>query len=102
MLKRELARHARAADLGSADAAQPEPDERGQYLRFRASGLTSHRKRLGLSAANAAAIIGVSPLTIYKWEAGTARPRASHLPAIDKLRKMGRREAVAALEASTA
>lgn len=99
-LKRELAKH--ASGRGRATAAQQQPEEQGQSLRFRASGLASHRKRLGLSASNAAAIIGVSPLTIYKWEAGSARPRASHMPAIDKLRKMGRREAVAALEAAAA
>jgi hypothetical protein len=35
-------------------------------LRFRPAGLAAHPKRLGLSAANAATIIGVSPVSIVK------------------------------------
>ena len=31
--------------------------------------------------------------TIYHWEAGKARPRASQMPAIAAFRKMGKREA---------
>lgn len=98
-LKRQLAKQARG---GGRSRAAETPDEEGadggQSLRFRAAGLAGHRKRLGLSAAGAAAIIGVTPLSIYNWESGKTRPRASQLPAIDKLRKMGRREAQAALE----
>ncbi|MBE7939672.1 helix-turn-helix domain-containing protein [Ramlibacter aquaticus] len=101
-LKRQLAQQARALGRSGAAVASAEREQKGQPLRFRPSGLVSHRKRLGLSAANAATLIGVSPLTIYKWEAGSTRPRASHMPAIDKLRKMGRREVVAALEAASA
>ena len=41
--------------------------------------------------------VGVSGLTVYNWEAGTARPRASHLAAIAALRSMGKKEAAARL-----
>lgn len=102
-LRRQVAKQAKASAQGSVAAGVEEKtEEQGTGLRWRPEGLASHRKRLGLSATQAATLIGVSPLSIYKWESGTTRPRASHLPAIDKLRKMGRREAAAALESASA
>ena len=47
---------------------------------------------------NYAKLVGVSGLTIYNWESGTNRPRASQLPAIAAVRRMGKREALARLE----
>ncbi|MGZ5196264.1 MAG: hypothetical protein ACXWB8_12570 [Ramlibacter sp.] len=44
-------------------------------------------------------MLGVSGQSIYKWEEGKTRPRASQLPAIAALRKMGKREANARLAA---
>jgi transcriptional regulator with XRE-family HTH domain len=68
-------------------------------LRFSAKGLAAKRKRRDLSAAAMAALLGVSGQSIYKWEEGKTRPRASQLPAIAALRKMGKREANARLAA---
>jgi DNA-binding transcriptional regulator YiaG len=73
-------------------------DEEGPSLRFRAAGLKAHRERLGLSAREVGLLIDASPLSVYKWEQGKARPRASHLAAIAQLRKMGKRQAAARLE----
>jgi DNA-binding transcriptional regulator YiaG len=67
--------------------------------RFRATGLASHRKRLGLSAADFGKLLGVSGQSVYKWEAGEVRPRRSQLEAIASVRKLGRREALARLAA---
>jgi DNA-binding XRE family transcriptional regulator len=61
------------------------------------NGLASHRKRLDLSAENLGKLLGVSGQTIYHWEAGKARPRASQMPAIAALRKLGKRTALAVL-----
>jgi len=61
--------------------------------RWRAAGFAKHRQRLGLSAADCGKLVGVSGLTIYKWEKGETRPRPSVLPAISELRAMGKREA---------
>jgi DNA-binding transcriptional regulator YiaG len=69
-------------------------------LRFRASGLASHRKRLGLSAADFGKLLGVSGQSVYKWETGEVRPRRSQLESIAAVRKLGRREALARLAAS--
>lgn len=73
------------------------PDETSG-LRFRAEGFAQHRKRLGLSAREVGLLLNASPLSVYKWESGQARPRAKHLQAIAALRKMGKREAQKRLE----
>lgn len=71
-------------------------------MRFSAKGFAAQRQRLGLSAAALAKILGVSQLSVYKWEGGKARPRAKQLAAIATLRTMGKREANARLEAADA
>ncbi|CAN5697192.1 hypothetical protein BH11PSE7_BH11PSE7_16570 [soil metagenome] len=80
----------------AAPAAAGEADGRSK-LRFSAKGLASQRKRLDLSAAQVAALLGVSGQSIYKWEDGKARPRASQLPAIATLRTMTKKQAAAKL-----
>ena len=85
---------------GKATASPVDTGEAPTALRFSAKGLAAQRKRLGLSAADAGRILGVSGASIYNWEDGTTRPRASQLPAIAQLRKMGKREAAARLAAA--
>jgi len=80
-------------------AAASEPETPAAGLRFRAKGLASHRRRLGLSAAELGRMIGVSGQTVYLWESGRTRPRPSHIPAIAALRSLGRREAANVLAA---
>lgn len=65
--------------------------------RFNAKALVSQRKRLGLSADALGKLIGVSALSIYKWEGGKATPRAKHMPAIAALKTLGRKDATAVL-----
>lgn len=77
---------------------QPVQESNGDTKhRFSAKGLATHRQRLGLSAADYGALLGVSSLSVYKWESGQARPRAKYLPAIAAVRSMGKREAAARL-----
>lgn len=81
--------------------SRPEADaNEGQdiNLRFRAAGFAQHRKRLGLSAREMGLLLDASPLSVYKWESGAAKPRAKHLVAIAGIRKMGKREAGKRLE----
>jgi len=66
-------------------------------LRFRPKGFATHRKRLGLSAAHAGALLGVSGQTVYHWETGKAKPRASQLTRIDAFRKLSKKGAGAAV-----
>ena len=61
--------------------------------RFSAKGLAAQRQRLGLSAAEMASLLGVSGQSVYRWEQGKSRPRATQMPAISAMRTMGKREA---------
>lgn len=85
---------AKAAPVDSGE------DVKQRKLRFSAKGLAAQRARLGLSAHDCGRLIGASGQSVYNWEAGTAHPRASHLPAIAALRGMGKKEAAARLATS--
>jgi DNA-binding transcriptional regulator YiaG len=61
--------------------------------RFSARSVTAQRHRTGLSAANYAKLVGVSPLTIYNWEHNKSRPRKEQFAALVALRALGKRDA---------
>lgn len=96
-LEQELRRLAKAG-AKAAPATAPEEGE-PHTLRFSAKGLVSQRHRLGLSAEDCGLLVGASGQSVYNWEAGKARPRAKHLPAVVALRSMGKKEAAARLAA---
>jgi DNA-binding transcriptional regulator YiaG len=100
-LKRQVAaldKKARAIAKGARPAAAaPKVQEPAGDLRFRAKGFAAHRRRLGLSAAQAGALLGVSGQSIYHWETGKAKPRAGQMPAIAALRKLNKTQAAAAV-----
>ena len=95
-LEKQVGRLGRATTR-PAIAGAADPQERGGQIRFSAKGLAAQRQRLGLSAAAVARLLGVSALSVYKWESGKTRPRARQLEAIASLRGMGKREAAARL-----
>lgn len=66
--------------------------ERPSRLTFSPTGLSAQRKRLGLSAQELGVLIGVSGQSIYKWEQGKTRPRATQLLAIRSIRSLGKKE----------
>ena len=76
-------------------------DSDGKTIRFSGTRLKKHRKKLGLTAANYAQLLGVSSLSIHNWETGKSRPRPSYMPALAELRGIGRREALKRLEATS-
>lgn len=79
---------------------KPEPlpiEETGKTQRFSANGLASQRHRLGLSADAVGLLLGTSGQSVYNWEAGKARPRASHLTAIAALRGLSKTQAAEVL-----
>ena len=43
-------------------------------------------------------LLGVSALSVYKWESGNTRPRARQIEAIAALRSMGKRDVAQRLE----
>lgn len=100
-LRREVAALERQVKKLSRGTARPQvdapADSDGTKHRFSATRLTAHREKLGLSAKDYGALIGVSPLSVYKWESGNVRPRPNQLAAIAAVRKLGKREAAAKL-----
>jgi DNA-binding transcriptional regulator YiaG len=70
--------------------------------RFSARSVRAQRRRTGLSAADYAKLVGVSPLTIYNWEHNKSRPRQGQFATLIKLRGLGRREALAKLATHSA
>ena len=71
----------------------PSP-ELAEGTRFSPRGLTSHRARLGLSAADYGLLTGVSGQMIYKYERGETKPRAPQLAKLVAVRGLGKREAL--------
>jgi DNA-binding transcriptional regulator YiaG len=68
-------------------------------VRSSARSVKAQRRRLKLSAADYGKLIGVSGLTIYNWELGKAHPRKPQLARLVAVRGLGRRAALAKLEA---
>lgn len=98
-LERQLKRVGKTSGRGSsAPRAAEEDDDAGTPRRFSATRFAAQRRKLGLSAADFAALLGVSGQSVYKWEHGEARPRAKQLETIVALRGIGKREAAARLE----
>lgn len=78
---------------------QPSEDEGdGIIVRFSPSWVSGHRQKLGLTQAQYAALVGVSPMTIYNWEGGHTRPGEAQLAAWGEVKKLGKREALHRLE----
>lgn len=93
----ELEKSLSKAKSAASKSPKSQDAEAKESLRFRASGFATLRKKLGLSAEQMGKLIGVSAQSVYHWEAGKSKPRASQLPAIAQVRKIGKRSAVARL-----
>jgi len=96
-MERQLRDVGKGRQPSSSVAANDESIPEG--TRFSAKGLTAHRKRLGLSAADLALLIGASTQSIYNWESGKARPNGKYLRVIAALRTVGKKETLAHLAA---
>ena len=95
-----LKRRAQALEqaLKRIQKSQPKPGplaapDSGKPLRFSAKGLAKQRQRLGLSAEAVGKLVGASGQSVYNWEDGETRPRASHLPAIVALHSLSKKQA---------
>jgi DNA-binding transcriptional regulator YiaG len=78
---------------------RPAIEDTGKTPRFSAKRLASQRQRLGLSAEAVGLLVGASGQSVYNWESGKARPRASHLAAIAALRGLSKTRAAEILVA---
>lgn len=65
----------------------------GRKVVFTAERLKAQRARLGFTQEQMANLLGVSSLSIWKWESGGASPRASRVPQILERLTLGKREA---------
>lgn len=97
-LEAQLKRQAK----GRAPVVAKESEDDGKGLRFRVGGFAALRKKLGLSAADMAKLLGVSAQSVYHWETGKSKPRTSQLQAIAAVRKMGKKAVAAKLSAGQA
>ena len=88
---------AAVADQTGAIVADAESDE-GREIRISSQAFLKHRERLRLTQGEMAALLGVAPATVLRWEHGQNSPRGAGREAFAKLREMGVREAHARLE----
>jgi DNA-binding transcriptional regulator YiaG len=86
---------------GRAKLVEKAAPDTTEGLRFRVAGFASLRKKLGISAAEMGLLLGVSAQSVYHWEAGKTKPRASQLAAIAAVRKLGKRVVAAKLAGFT-
>lgn len=100
----ELEKQVKTLSKGSGRAGAPGPTPSGRPsavessgLRFRAAGMASNRKRLGLSAHDFGLLVGATGQSVYQWEQGKATPRPQNLAAIAALRGVGKKEVAARL-----
>lgn len=96
---KKIARLGAQARGAAAQEGVGADEEDAEGMRFSPQWVKSQRKRLGLSAADYAKLVGVSPLSVYNWEHGKNRPRKAQLAALASVRGIGKREAKARLEA---
>lgn len=83
---------AEPAKVAKAEKAATSPRTRGA---FDAEAFAEHRKQMGLTQVQWAKVVGVSSLSIYKWEKGGVQPREKQMAAIREAMNLGKRRALA-------
>lgn len=71
----------------------------GRKAAFNAERLKAKRQALGLSQAQMAILLGVSSLSLWKWESGQVTPRSSRLARYFAVMALGKRDALRQLAA---
>lgn len=84
------------AVASSSDEVAP---RRGRQARYSAEGFAAMRKKLGITQAQMGQVLGVSTLSVYKWESGQVTPRQTQQEKILALRKVGKRAVAKLLDA---
>ena len=87
---------------GRAKVVENAEEKAGVALRFRVAGFVALRKKFDISAADMGKLLGVSAQSVYHWETGKTKPRASQLAAIASVRKMGKKAVAAKLACTEA
>ena len=94
-LEKVVTRISKGTGVDKKDKADPDQAPR---VRFSAKGLAALRQRLGLTAADMGALLGVSGQTIYNWEGDKSSPRQKQLEAYAAVRGMGKKQVKAKLQ----
>ena len=95
---REQTKQITALERAIRTAGAGSTEDTAVTARFSPGWLEAHREKLGLSAGDYAALMGVSAQTVYNWEKGKTRPQPKQLEAWSAIRKLGKREAWKRLE----
>lgn len=88
-------RRAAPAVVEQTDAGRP-----GRKPSFNADRLKAKRQALGMNQVQMAQLLGISSLSLWKWESGRVTPRPGMLERYFAAMKMGKREAWNVIEAS--
>jgi DNA-binding transcriptional regulator YiaG len=88
-LERHIGLMSKSMASRSSEASTVIPEKRARFV---PKGLKSLRARLGLSAAELGQILGVSAQSVYNWEHGVTRPRASQFAKLASLRGVNKKE----------
>jgi DNA-binding transcriptional regulator YiaG len=80
------------------DAVPPTAKEKTSSRKITTASVKSQRKRLGLSQREMGLLVGVSTMTIVRWEQGKGSPRGKNGDAFVAVRGMGRRQVKKRLE----
>lgn len=109
-LKRELkalrdetkrqARQLKGVPGAVASSTEEAAPRRGRQARYSAEGFAAMRKKLGITQAQMGQVLGVSTLSVYKWESGQVMPRQTQQEKILALKKVGKRAVVKLLDAA--
>ena len=92
---REIARLASALKRQAAISGAAAPELGGE--KWRKDTVRSTRHRLGLTQKDFASLVGVSPLSVWGWEAGRTLPRQKQRAAVLEVRQLTSEEAAARL-----
>lgn len=94
-LERAMATAERQAPQQQAeDASDQGPGKRrGRAFVFSHEALAAKRQAFGMTQKEMAHLLGVSTLSVYKWETGQVTPREAQLVHVREVLKMGVREA---------
>jgi len=83
----------RPAQQAEAASEQGPATRRGRAFVFSHEALVAKRQAFQMTQKEMARLLGVSSLSVYKWEKGTVTPREAQLVRVRKVLKMGVREA---------
>ncbi|WP_382322399.1 helix-turn-helix domain-containing protein [Hydrogenophaga sp. UC242_50] len=96
---KSLGRSTSRAEVAPKEIAPPPRSTPGRKVKFGPTDLLTLRQKLGFTQAQMGTLVGVSSLSIYKWESGQVTPRATQLEKLLAVRKIGKRAAMARLQA---